>query len=398
MTTGSPTKASRRKSEPGYPALVPDSPERTPMKPGSTPGAGVTPPSLKKFQPELGQMRSPPDEWKRSRLSNVVSEREASQDGEIPDEHQEYDDVPVEESDFAIYQQHSALVQDRIAHVTSHDDRTALEKKGKDSSNVVPARIPEVASADDTVSVIQNRSKGDQSSALVKHRPDSSASKYLSQIMVILLMSILTPVLREWQAQSNHIGFCDTGSNVNNLLLQERQSGRKRLECKNQMIENPESACQLGEESLFDVLGIAPDSCTPCPEHAVCENGQLARCQQGYQLVPDWRQTDFTKYLFDGLPGAGPVAFPPSCQIDFKRKALGARIAKEIESDLAKRHGDVICSQGLWSVDDSNGELQVVRDGMTEQELKDMLFAKVCNNSPCSGPARPDLHITDEAF
>jgi hypothetical protein len=213
-----------------------------------------------------------------------------------------------------------------------------------------------------------------------------------------LLMSVLAPVLREWQAQSNHIGFCDTGSSTNNLLLQERQSGRKRLECKNEKIDNPAAACQLEQESFFDIVGIAPDSCTPCPEHAICENGQLARCQQGYQLVPDWRQNSVTKYLLDGFPGAGPVAFPPSCQIDFKRKALGARIAKEIESDLAKRHGDVICSQGLWPADDPDGKLEVVRDGMTEQELKDMLFAKVYDDLDVSEPADPDcLFPSDEA-
>lgn len=346
------------------------------MKTESTPRSGVTPPSLKKFQPELGQMRSPPDEWKRSRLSNVISEPEESQEGQTRDEEQEFDDVPVEESDLALYQQHSEDVQNKIARVTSQDVRTAAEKKDQVAlTDVSTQAVKNLAS--DGVSVVQSTREGDQSTALVRHRPDSSASKYLSQLMFILLMSVLTPVLREWQAQSTHIGFCDTGSNVNNLLLQERRSGTKRLECKNEKIDNPEAACQLEQESFFDIVGIAPDSCTPCPEHAICENGQLTRCQQGYQLVPDWRQNSVTQYLLDGMPGAGPVAFPPSCQIDFKRKALGARFAKEIESDLAKRHGDVICSQGLWSVDNSDGKLEIVRDGMTEQELKDMLFAKV---------------------
>lgn len=355
------------------------------MKTEATPKSGVIPPSLKKFQPELGQMRSPPDEWKRSRLSNVISEPEESQEGQVPDEAQEFDDVPVEESDLAIYQQRNEDVQNKIARVISIENRPAAEKKNQVSTQPVTESI-----SSDEVLVVQHTREGGSSNALVRHRrPDSSASKYLSQLMFILLLSVLTPVLREWQAQSNHIGFCDTGNNVNNLLLRERQSGRKRLECKNEKIDNPEAACQLEQESFFDIVGIAPDSCTPCPEHAICENGQLARCQSGYQLVPDWRRNSVTKYLLDGFPGAGPVAFPPSCQIDFKRKALGARIAKEIESDLAKRHGDVICSQGLWSGDNSASKLDVVRDGMTEQELKRMLFAKVCDNLWWCGSGRP---------
>jgi len=321
-------------------------------------------------------MRSPPDEWKKSRLFNV-----AAQSGdEVQDENdqQEHANDFGDNIDLAKYEQHNKLVSERISSRT----RSSLAQRGdnSDSQMVVTQRAPEsedTATALDSVSVVHRTEEVATSQALVRPTADSSATKHLSQILIILLVSILTPVLRSWQAQSNQIGYCDTGSNINNRLIQGRRAEIKRIDCKNHKIEDPEYACQLTQESFFDILGVTPDSCTPCPEHAVCKDGELLRCQQGYQLVPDWRQTELTKYLLDGLPITGPIAFPPSCQIDFKRKALSARIAKEIESDLAKRHGEVICSQSVWNSDSADEGLDIIRDGMSEQELKESLFAKV---------------------
>jgi hypothetical protein len=352
------------------------SPEKVSTRAGAAAESGVTPPSLKKFQPELGQMRSPPDEWKKSRLSNV-----AAQSGdELKDEQDQPDlaDDFGDNIDLAKYEQHNKLVSERISGRT----RSSLAKMGDngDSQKLVAQRVPsteDTAAANDSVSVVHSTEEVATSQALIKPTVDSSSTKHLSQILIILLVSILTPVLRSWQAQSTQIGYCDTGINLNNRLIQDRREKTKRIDCKSHKIDDPEFACQIDQESFFDILGIAPDSCTPCPEHAVCQNGELLRCQQGYQLVPDWRQTELTKYLLDGLPVTGPIAFPPSCQIDFKRKALSARIAKEIESDLAKRHGDVICSQSVWSSDLSDDGLDIIRDGMSEQELKESLFAKV---------------------
>ncbi|KAJ9125446.1 hypothetical protein QFC22_000407 [Naganishia vaughanmartiniae] len=375
-TSATPSRANRRRSEPGqgHNPLTDGSPDKISTRALPAAGSGVTPPSLKKFQPELGQMRSPPDEWKKSRLSNV-----AAQSGdEIKDEEDQQDhaDDFGDNIDLAKYEQHNKLVSERISGRT----RSSLVKAGDggDSQTLAVQRATEdTAEANDSVSVIHRTEEVTTSQALIKPTADTSATKHLSQILIILLVSILTPVLRSWQAQSNQIGYCDTGSNVNNRLIQDRRAKMKTIDCKSHKIEDPEYACQLEQESFFDILGIAPDSCTPCPEHAVCQNGELLRCQQGYQLVPDWRQTEMTKYLLDGLPATGPVAFPPSCQIDFKRKALSARIAKEIESDLAKRHGDVVCSQSVWNSDLANESLDIVRDGMSEEELKESLFGKM---------------------
>lgn len=328
-------------------------------------------------------MRSPPDEWKRSRLSEVSGREQEHQDAQIATEQEdEYDDVPVEDSDIAFYQQQNQQVQNRIALVGNQSDKNVAEKDERALVSITGSGDREADES--TVAIAQNTrevQKSDASKALVKPRGESSARKSLSQLAVLLLAAAASvPTLRTWQSQSVQIGYCDTGSNLNSRILQDRQHRAKRIQWKQQVIANPETpdTAPLDEEAFYEVLGIAPpESCTPCPEHAICQDGKLSKCQQGYQLVPDWRQNDLVKFLLDGLPGLGPVAFPPSCQIDFKRKALGARIAKEIESDLAKRHGDVICSQGLWSADEMGDQLQVVRDGMSEPELRDMLFAKV---------------------
>ena len=91
-------------------ALALASPERSPVK--ST-AIAITPPSLKKFQPELGKMRTPPEEWKRSRLSEVLSEEQHLGNAQTtmePDD--EYDDIPVQESDLALYQQYNPKFQE----------------------------------------------------------------------------------------------------------------------------------------------------------------------------------------------------------------------------------------------------------------------------------------------
>ena len=382
-----PSRANRRKSEPGmgHVALAPGSPERSPVKPAAI---AITSPSLKKFQPELGQMRSPPDEWKRSRLSHVVSEEQHHQDAQTsvePDD--EYDDIPVQESDLALYQQYNKEVQDSMGRVSTQAGETAAERL----ENAVLQRNDGGANGDSNKSIVaithstRDVRETDDNGAVARSRGHSPAWKNLTQLACLLLAATISfPALRTWQKQSVQIGYCDTGSVVNNRILQERQRRAKLIEWQTQVIENPQAqvAARPDEEAFYEVLGIAPpESCTPCPEHAICQDGKLARCAQGYQLVSDWRQTDFVKVLFDGLPGVGPVAFPPSCQIDFKRKALGAIIAKEIESDLAKRHGDVLCSKGLGSTDAADhtaDAAHVIRDGMSEQDLRNMLFAKVC--------------------
>lgn len=328
----------------------------------------------------------------------MVSEKQEHSNVQIPDEpEEEYDDVPVEDSDLALYQQHNQQVQDRIALVTNQAGKNAAERQGHE---LVPVHIGNSKGDSDksTVAIVQSTREDqrmDTNSVMVKPRRDSPAWKNLTQLAFLLLAATVSvPALRTWQSESAQIGYCDNGSNVNDRILQDRQHRAKRIEWKKQVIENPQvqAAASLDDEAFYEVLGIAPpDSCTPCPEHAICQDGALARCQQGYQLVLDWRQSDLVNTIFDGLPGLGPVAFPPSCQIDFKRKALGARIAKEIESDLAKRHGEVLCSQGLWSTDELGDQLQVVRHGMSEQELRDMLFAKVCR-AISSTPAADPVH------
>ena len=369
----------------GHIALAPGSPEQSPVKPAAV---AVTPPSLKKFQPELRQMRSPPDEWKRSRLSHVVSEERNHQDAQNsvePDD--EYDDIPVQESDLALYQQYNKEVQDSMGRVSSQAGETAAERL----ENAVLRRNDGGGNGDSDKSIVaithstRDVRETDDHGTVAGSRGHSLAWKNLTQMACLLLAATVSfPALRTWQKESVQIGYCDTGSIVNNRILQDQQRRAKLIQWKTKVTENPqaEAAARPDEEAFYEVLGIAPpESCTPCPEHAICQDGKLARCEKGYQLVSDWRQNDFVKVLFDGFPGIGPVAFPPSCQIDFKRKELGARIAKEIESDLAKRHGDVLCSKGLWSTDaadESADAAQVVRDGMSEQDLRNTLFAKVC--------------------
>ncbi|GHJ85560.1 hypothetical protein NliqN6_1962 [Naganishia liquefaciens] len=382
----SPSKANRRKSEPGmsHVALALASPERSPVK--ST-AIAITPPSLKKFQPELGKMRTPPEEWKRSRLSEVLSEEQHLGNAQTtmePDD--EYDDIPVQESDLALYQQYNPKFQDDVARVANQEGKPQ-GVKSDDTKRKSDNRDTNGDLNESTVTIVHSTrdiGQGNDDGAAVKLRGNPLAWKNLRQLAYLLLaVTVVFPAMRTWQKESAQIGYCDTGSNLNSRILEDRQRRAKLVEWKTQAVENPHDqvSARPNEEAFYEVFGIAPpESCTPCPDHATCRNGKLAHCEQGYQLVRDWRENDFVKMLFDGLPGVGPIAFPPNCHIDFKRKALGAMIAKEIEADLAKRRGDVLCSKGLWSADNADDladAARVIRNGMSEQDLKDMLFTKM---------------------
>lgn len=141
-----------------------------------------------------------------------------------------------------------------------------------------------------------------------------------------------------------------------------------------------------------------PDQCTPCPEHAKCTPFQMA-CETGYILRPPTLlgflsvpglsrdATPTTKYLYtppitvenlpadinlpqlayltlsylaDGLPGMGPVAFPPRCVEDPQRKRHIGALGKALEMYLSRERGRRLCD-GVSGDDKSLSDAQSAR-------------------------------------
>jgi len=110
----------------------------------------------------------------------------------------------------------------------------------------------------------------------------------------------LSGVVGQYKMEAAPIGFCDTGK-ATNVILADEISKRKEIEgCHAQW---------TGEGN--------PDHCSPLP---------LIPLPHLISLIP------YASTLANGLPGFGPVAFPPKCIIDETRKknigALGKWILK----------------------------------------------------------------------
>lgn len=138
-----------------------------------------------------------------------------------------------------------------------------------------------------------------------------------------------------------------------------------------------------------------PDSCTPCPRHATCAP-QTVTCDHGYVIrphpllsflpVPGTSSSvgasskgsapadTYTRpghilspdadvpslvysalsIVLDGVPGLGPVAFPPRCAEDPRRKLHIGVLGKAVGSMLAAERGRRLC-EGI-GFGDSEGD------------------------------------------
>ncbi|CAL1704835.1 unnamed protein product [Somion occarium] len=161
-----------------------------------------------------------------------------------------------------------------------------------------------------------------------------------------------------------------------------------------------------------------PSTCAPCPPHAsctpssmTCETGYLIRPhpalfflrlptnpspatsnpQQSYMLpyysdsltpADSISQTVY-KYIslaLDGFPGLGPVAFPPRCVEDPRRRRHIGVLGRAVESILAQERGRRLCS-GEVSTKPSATEAEEARKwGIELEELKDSIRNKTSSH------------------
>lgn len=131
---------------------------------------------------------------------------------------------------------------------------------------------------------------------------------------------------------SKTIGFCDVGRSSNVLL--DRRRAEQRI--------NSESTEQ-------DTLRILPQqlphamrpSCTPCPAHALCEDGHLAACESSDYIM----RLPLLSYV-PLVSSAVPLSYvAASCDPDEEKVTLAADLADEIESMLRRWKGDVLCER-----------------------------------------------------
>lgn len=225
-----------------------------------------------------------------------------------------------------------------------------------------------------TVEVAERIAKGG-SDAVVRKADTQSVSPATTPLWLRLLFSLfavaLSGVVGQYKMEAAPIGFCDTGKATNAILADEINK-RKEIEgCHAQWTEegNPDHCSPLPLIPLPH-----PEHCTPCPAHARC-SGFNVECDEGYILSPHLLSLiPYASTVANGLPGFGPVAFPPKCVIDETRKKNIGALGKWIDTTLASERGSRLCAGIDTKRDIDGGDAR--RWGYEVGHLKDLLRRK----------------------
>lgn len=207
-----------------------------------------------------------------------------------------------------------------------------VEKKGKEVTKVVK----------------------DKSKAVVKKTSGSGIGPAGRTLAVLGMMFAVLAWAHQYQQESARFGYCDTNKETNSIIRTKQDHLLRAANCvadRSTLIR--ESPLQSGEpiphcewEQELPMLPFlpTPEACTACPSHAICDAGRIIGCQGDYILEP--HLLDSLSPILNGLPGFGPVAFPPTCELDVKTKHRIGQIAKAVEAELAKTRGERVCYGG----------------------------------------------------
>lgn len=255
------------------------------------------------------------------------------------------------------------------------------------------------------VATISQESGPADRSQLSTRRPKSRS--YLLTLFYAICLVVGSTIVIKFKNESEAIGYCDTGSDTNRALeeFQASLSTSPASEQWNETISNFLSALIDGisredgtPSSPLALIPLPhPSTCTPCPESATCTQHTVT-CNPGYILRPHpvlallspfgtapppvvQRAWNFISKLADGLPGLGPVAFPPSCIEDPKRKRNIGALGRAIEALLGQERGRRVCAGGLKDQVDAEGgearkwglEIEVLREVMKQKTAPHLL-------------------------
>ncbi|KAM5535229.1 hypothetical protein V8D89_011165 [Ganoderma adspersum] len=274
--------------------------------------------------------------------------------------------------------------------------------------------------------------------------PETPRSNWFLRLLVALLLFTSTGLVVQYKQESAQIGFCDAGSSTNSILndIRERRVAIESCNRENRTAlyyadpahtSSPPPPQPMGtvivDVSASSVVpaetcpplplvpAMQPDECTPCPRHATCTPDSIA-CENGYILkshpllaflpVPLIRKEIATgvvqtfereahvssgsplsdlvyvgiRYAFDGMPGVGPVALPPRCVEDPRRKRHIGALGNAIESILANERGLRVCEGFNDGLPEGDEATESQRWGLEVEKLRERLKANT----------RPSMH------
>ncbi|TFY58832.1 hypothetical protein EVJ58_g6170 [Rhodofomes roseus] len=346
-----------------------------------------------------------------------------------------------DESDMEEMQQMEALRQDIASPVVEAEPAVPVVMDGsQEPEGDIVSESEEYA--DGQVAAVSKRiSEGGQ---VVRHQPESEPEGHslFTRLIILLLLLSSSGMLYDYKHESSGIGFCTAGT-ATNAVVEDRRARAAAVElCQRenrttQYVSNTDSATSPVPTGTASVSGedsqparenavetcppptflplSHPETCTPCPRHATCTPSSVT-CENGYVLrshpvlyyvpVPDYSppnqlsHTTFTRprslfstdvdvpeliysavsTLFDGLPGLGPVAFPPRCVADPRRRRHINGMGKSIETFLAAERGKRLCSGEGASLPEDTEIAQAKKWGRELEKLRDESMKKTSPN------------------
>lgn len=171
---------------------------------------------------------------------------------------------------------------------------------------------------------------------------------WLKFVLGIASILILT-VVGQYKNESVAIGYCETGSSTNSKIQARLELQKEIQECQQKALQNSTDGKVHHnlDPHCNDIIPFVPlphpTTCTPCPDHAKCLSKNIV-CEPAYVLKQHaLANIPLLSGACNGLPGLGPIAFPPRCVPDSRRRKNVSAISKTIESVLARVRGDRVC-------------------------------------------------------
>lgn len=196
------------------------------------------------------------------------------------------------------------------------------------------------------------------------------------QLLTGLLVAVSSFALYGYKTDSASIGYCDTGKSTNAVVLQHLLEIEAEKSCRDAIVKRTDAGLLPDPEGEACKTSILPRAtqCTPCPPHAIC-SGHTITCEPAYVLKHSiFSSIPLVDALLDGFPGLGPIALPPTCVADVKRRQKVGKMAGAIENKLSIVRGDRICA-GVVS---TGGDAQdAAAFGMTMDEIKASLTRRI---------------------
>ncbi|KAF8507246.1 Man1-Src1p-C-terminal domain-containing protein [Gautieria morchelliformis] len=160
-----------------------------------------------------------------------------------------------------------------------------------------------------------------------------------------ITLALLTAIA-SYKVQSATIGYCYPGTDTNAILGERKAARLAAQECTERLANqsgNDHQASNVTCTPLPLLTLSEPMACAPCPAHAYC-TPDMVTCEPSFVLRQHpLAKIPFLPQLFDGMPGLGPVAFPPSCVEDEERKRNIGRLGVALENYLALTRGHRVC-------------------------------------------------------